>query len=410
MILESVKNGSLIWPTIEENRVTMTKKYVELSTTEKIQVDCDMKATNIILQGLPADIYSLERECKLYDAFDKFAHVKGESLHNLPPEWSKFVTDVKLVKHFHTTNYDQLHAYLEQHELHANEVRIMRECNQDPLVLVANHHITPSHFNAYQYPYNNPQFQQQFSPSQSPYYGSIPSTQHYSTTYPSTPLAISYPLTPYVRNFGIDLRECEFEQLSNSAQATSTAASSFHPSLLDKFAAPTKINSLLCPIERRVYWIFLGFGLSGVDLYCLIISERRNRNGDRRYTRHENVVFNESVMYKDTLKDFGASDKFVEELHVEVELQRLNNHTPEEDQTDQEDGDDKDAGDQETDQPPDLIDYQLVRDREPRTPTKPLSFQDESNMAAYAFAAVEEEDTHEPLTYQEAVACDDSSK
>nr|GFB52921.1 retrovirus-related Pol polyprotein from transposon TNT 1-94 [Tanacetum cinerariifolium] len=43
---------------------------------------------------------------------------------------------------------------------------------------------------------------------------------------------------------------------------------------------------------------------------------------------------------------------------VEVELQRLNNHTPKEDQTDQEDGDDKDAGDQETDQTSDLTDYQ----------------------------------------------------
>ncbi|GJZ14372.1 hypothetical protein Tco_0549602 [Tanacetum coccineum] len=50
-----------------ENRVTRTKKYAELSAIEKIQADCDMKATNIILQGLPADIYSLERECKLYD-------------------------------------------------------------------------------------------------------------------------------------------------------------------------------------------------------------------------------------------------------------------------------------------------------------------------------------------------------
>ncbi|GKD20647.1 hypothetical protein Tco_1222350, partial [Tanacetum coccineum] len=59
MILESVKNGPFIWPTIEENRVTRTKKYAELSATEKIQVDCDMKATNIILQGLPANIYSL---------------------------------------------------------------------------------------------------------------------------------------------------------------------------------------------------------------------------------------------------------------------------------------------------------------------------------------------------------------
>ncbi|GJY95782.1 hypothetical protein Tco_0512143 [Tanacetum coccineum] len=137
MILESVEHGPLIWPIVEENGVIRTKKYAELSAAEKIQADCDMKATNIILQGLPADIYSLvnhhrvardlwervqllmqgtsltkqERECKLYDAFDKFTHIKG-----------KFVTDVKLVKDFQTSNFDQLHAYLEQHELHANEV------------------------------------------------------------------------------------------------------------------------------------------------------------------------------------------------------------------------------------------------------------------------------------------------
>nr|GEW52576.1 copia LTR rider [Tanacetum cinerariifolium] len=86
-----------------------------------------------------------------------------------------------------------------------------------------------------------------------------------------------------------------------------------------------------------------------------------------------NVVFNESVMYKDTLKDYGAGiDKSVEELQVEVELQRLNNHTLEEDQTDQEDGDDEDAGDQEIGQILDLTDYQLVQDREPRTRMKPL--------------------------------------
>ncbi|GJS39817.1 hypothetical protein Tco_0564860 [Tanacetum coccineum] len=59
MILESVENGPFIWPTVEENRVTRTKKYAELSAAEKIQADCNMKATNIILQGLPADIYSL---------------------------------------------------------------------------------------------------------------------------------------------------------------------------------------------------------------------------------------------------------------------------------------------------------------------------------------------------------------
>ncbi|GKC62181.1 hypothetical protein Tco_1089779 [Tanacetum coccineum] len=36
MILESVEHSPLIWPTIEENGVTRTKKYVELSATEKI--------------------------------------------------------------------------------------------------------------------------------------------------------------------------------------------------------------------------------------------------------------------------------------------------------------------------------------------------------------------------------------
>nr|GEV84438.1 integrase, catalytic region, zinc finger, CCHC-type, peptidase aspartic, catalytic [Tanacetum cinerariifolium] len=59
MILEPVENSLLIWPTVEENRVTRTKKYAKLFVAEKIQADCDMKATNIILQGLPADIYSL---------------------------------------------------------------------------------------------------------------------------------------------------------------------------------------------------------------------------------------------------------------------------------------------------------------------------------------------------------------
>ncbi|GJU11217.1 hypothetical protein Tco_1133613 [Tanacetum coccineum] len=36
MIIESVEHGPLIWPTIEENRVTKTKKYAELFVTEKI--------------------------------------------------------------------------------------------------------------------------------------------------------------------------------------------------------------------------------------------------------------------------------------------------------------------------------------------------------------------------------------
>ena len=59
MILESVEKGPLVWPTTEDNGVIRKKTYAELSATEKLQADCDMKATNIILQGLPPDVYAL---------------------------------------------------------------------------------------------------------------------------------------------------------------------------------------------------------------------------------------------------------------------------------------------------------------------------------------------------------------
>ncbi|GJU62599.1 hypothetical protein Tco_1244434 [Tanacetum coccineum] len=124
MILESVEHGPLIGPTVEENGVIRTKKYVELSVAKKIQADCDMKATNIILQGLLADIYSLvnhhkvskdlwervqllmqctsltkhERECKLYDAFDKFTHIKRESLHTYYLRFTQLINDMNIYK------------------------------------------------------------------------------------------------------------------------------------------------------------------------------------------------------------------------------------------------------------------------------------------------------------------------
>nr|GEW51822.1 reverse transcriptase domain-containing protein [Tanacetum cinerariifolium] len=59
MILESIENGPLLWPTIKENGVTRPKKYSELSATKAIQAECDVKATNIILQGLPPEFYAL---------------------------------------------------------------------------------------------------------------------------------------------------------------------------------------------------------------------------------------------------------------------------------------------------------------------------------------------------------------
>nr|GEU40660.1 hypothetical protein [Tanacetum cinerariifolium] len=83
------------------------RMILESVENDAIQADCDVKATNIILQGLSLEVYALvsthkvakklreriqmlmqgtsltkqKRECKLYDAFDKFAYRKGESLH-----------------------------------------------------------------------------------------------------------------------------------------------------------------------------------------------------------------------------------------------------------------------------------------------------------------------------------------
>ncbi|GJY20963.1 hypothetical protein Tco_0393529 [Tanacetum coccineum] len=71
ILLESIENGPLIWPTVKENGVIRTKKYVELSDAEKIQADCNMKATNIILQGLPADIYSLNHHKVAKDLWER---------------------------------------------------------------------------------------------------------------------------------------------------------------------------------------------------------------------------------------------------------------------------------------------------------------------------------------------------
>ena len=60
-------------------------------------------------------------------------------MNHLPPEWGKFVTDVKLAKNMHTTNFDHLYAHLKQHEVHATEVRLNRQRFSDQTALVANY-------------------------------------------------------------------------------------------------------------------------------------------------------------------------------------------------------------------------------------------------------------------------------
>ncbi|GKC66418.1 hypothetical protein Tco_1099016 [Tanacetum coccineum] len=106
MMLNSIDYVPLVYPTVEENGQTRPMKYSELTEAQQLQDDCDVQAMDIILHGLSPDVYALvnhqeaakdiwdrvkmlmkgtelsyqERECRLYNLFDKFAHVQGETL------------------------------------------------------------------------------------------------------------------------------------------------------------------------------------------------------------------------------------------------------------------------------------------------------------------------------------------
>ncbi|GKC20520.1 hypothetical protein Tco_1022670 [Tanacetum coccineum] len=177
-MLDKLINGPLVWPMIEENWEMRRNRVPELLAPKKLQYEADVKATNIILQGVPTDVYSLFAYMKgetLSQYYHRFAQlinnmyiyqmrlqqfqVNMKFLNSLPSEWSKFMTDVKLVKDLHVTNFDQLFAYLEHHEAHTNEIRLLKERSHDPLALVVNHQ-----YNTYQTAaYNNPHQQSTLS-------------------------------------------------------------------------------------------------------------------------------------------------------------------------------------------------------------------------------------------------------
>ncbi|GJX26593.1 hypothetical protein Tco_0232889 [Tanacetum coccineum] len=139
--------------------------YSDLSPEDKDRYNADIRETNILLQGLPKDIYTLinhytdakdiwdnvkmllegseltkeYRESQLYDDFEHFRQNKRETIHDY---YGRFVTVVKLSRGLRDSNYDQLYSYLKQHETHANENKMMLERftqhNVDPLSLMSN--------------------------------------------------------------------------------------------------------------------------------------------------------------------------------------------------------------------------------------------------------------------------------
>ncbi|GKB52535.1 hypothetical protein Tco_0903288 [Tanacetum coccineum] len=124
--------------------------YSDLSQDEKDRYNADIRATNIILQGLPKDIYSLINHYT--DAKDIWDNVKmlleGSELTKEDRE-SQLYDDFE---HFRLkdSNFDQLYAYLKQHEAHANENKMMLERltqqTVDPLALMSN--VSPQHYHS----------------------------------------------------------------------------------------------------------------------------------------------------------------------------------------------------------------------------------------------------------------------
>nr|GEU73717.1 retrovirus-related Pol polyprotein from transposon TNT 1-94 [Tanacetum cinerariifolium] len=102
------------------------------------------------------------------------------------------------------------------------------------------------------------------------------------------------------------------------AEATCTAAYLISRSPLTAIEKKT-------PMEMYEKYVLSGYpeGVKGYRLYRL-------DGKSPKIVTSWNVVFNERVMYKDTLRNSGACDKSVEELKVEVELQRIDGFFEEE--------------------------------------------------------------------------------
>ncbi|GJZ03568.1 hypothetical protein Tco_0536843 [Tanacetum coccineum] len=173
-ILKSINEGPFqmgtFWETLAEGTEGVLgperpRVYSDLSPEDKERYNADIRAPNILLQGLPKDIYTLinhytdakdiwdnvktllegseltkeAKESQLYDDFEHFRQNKGETIHDY---YGRFVTAVKLNRGLRDSNYDQLYAYLKQHEAHANENKMMldrfTQHTVDPLALMSN--------------------------------------------------------------------------------------------------------------------------------------------------------------------------------------------------------------------------------------------------------------------------------
>ncbi|GJX00707.1 hypothetical protein Tco_0184620 [Tanacetum coccineum] len=87
MMIESIKNGPFVYPTIEEDVKIREKEYAELTEQEKLQDDCDVQATNI-LSSIPQQAHSSQPYLPTYEAPHQpqpYQHAFYTQLNHTPP-------------------------------------------------------------------------------------------------------------------------------------------------------------------------------------------------------------------------------------------------------------------------------------------------------------------------------------
>ncbi|GKB90689.1 hypothetical protein Tco_0962961, partial [Tanacetum coccineum] len=98
--------------------------------------------------------------------------LNSKFVNNMSPEWDMFVTAVKLNKGLEETNYEQLYAYLKQHEKHAAQDQLIIEkitpTTNDQLAFFSSvqPYVQSAHVQSYQYPPSS-------TPLQSPHVQSL---------------------------------------------------------------------------------------------------------------------------------------------------------------------------------------------------------------------------------------------
>ncbi|GKA97107.1 hypothetical protein Tco_0825001 [Tanacetum coccineum] len=129
LLIDSVLNrafqyGTMVEPGNETTPATIrARTYTDLTDVEKIHESVDIKATNIVLQGLPQDIYNLvnhnehakqiwdrvklliqgselslqERESKLYDDFNTFTLMLGETIQSYYMRFPQLINDMHTI-------------------------------------------------------------------------------------------------------------------------------------------------------------------------------------------------------------------------------------------------------------------------------------------------------------------------